>query len=55
MFRNSIKIEKIKFCVCVATISSYIFVARELKFGMNFYLINAVKLVGQIFEFLSRR
>jgi len=47
MFRN---LWKIKFGVSVTTISSYCFKARGLKFDMK---INVVKLVGQIFEFLS--
>jgi len=50
MFRNYIRdSRKIKL-----TISSYIFEARGLKFGMKIHLINEVKLIGQIFEFLSR-
>jgi len=55
MFKNSIRdFGKIKFCASVTTISSYSFEARGLKFGMKIHLITAVKLVGQIFEFLSR-
>jgi len=42
--------EKIKFCASVTTISSCSFEARGLKFGMKIYLINAMKLVGQIFK-----
>jgi len=42
---------KIKFHASITTIS-YSFEARGLKFGMKIYLINAVKLVGQIFKFL---
>jgi len=47
-------VEKIKFHAYVATVYSYSFKASGLKFGMKIYLINAVKVVGQIFEFLSR-
>jgi len=53
MFRNSVRDHgKINFFVSVTTISSYSFEARGFKFGMKIYLINAVKLVGQIFKFL---
>jgi len=53
MFRNFIKnCGKIKFHS--STISPYSFEAGGLKFGMKIYLINAVKLVGQILEFFSR-
>jgi len=40
---------KIKFCTSVPTMSSWSFEARGLKFGMKIRLINAVKLVSQIF------
>jgi len=54
MFRNSIWDHgKIKFCVCVTSIF-YSFKARGLKVGMQIYLNNAVKLVGQNFKFLFR-
>jgi len=50
--RNSIRDHgKIKFCASVATLSSYSFEARGLKFVMKIHLINAVKVVGQIFTF----
>jgi len=53
MFRDSIRdCQKIKFYVSVTTISSYSFEVKGLKFDMKIYLIYAVKLVGQIFEFL---
>jgi len=52
MLRNSLRDRgKIKFSASVTTISSYSFEARGLKFGMKIYLINAVKLISQIFEF----
>jgi len=54
MFRNSFKDHgQIKFCAPVTTFSSYRFEARGLKFGMKIFQINVVKLVGQVFEFLS--
>jgi len=53
MFKNSIwDCGKLRFR---ASISSYDFEARGLILGMKNHLINAVKLVSQIFEFLSRR
>jgi len=46
MLRNSIRVhKKLKFHASVA----YSFEAGALKFGMRIYLINVVKLVGQIF------
>jgi len=41
---------KIKFYASIATISSFSFEAIGLKFGKKIHLINAMKLVGQIFE-----
>jgi len=51
MFRNFMYRDrgKIKFRASVATLSSYIFEAKELTFGIKIYLITAVKLVSQIF------
>jgi len=54
MFRNSYGDgQKINFHASVTTISGYSFKAREFKYHMKIHLINAVKPIGQIFEFLS--
>jgi len=56
MFRNSIRDRgTLKFHVSVTTFSSYSFEARGLKIGgMKIHLNSMVKIVGKIFEFLSR-
>jgi len=53
MFIHKIHWGKINFVSQSVTTISYSFEARGLKFGMKIHIINAVKLVIKICEFLS--